>query len=163
MKLYSADERVQYTVGIDPGQNGGLVALADNCAIFESMVLPKEDDLELIAKWCQRNAVEVWLEDVQPDHGWGLKGAWTFGQHIGMLKTIFRNCDLRLINPRTWQAAVWRKDVIGSSKDKSLETAMHIWSKMDWRATERSRIPHDGIVDAALIAYYGVNHGMVSK
>ena len=60
-----------------------------------------------------------------------------------------------LVAPRSWQSVMLR-DVSGSdTKQRALIAAQRLFPGFDFRASERSRKAHDGIVDAALIAEYG--------
>jgi hypothetical protein len=64
--------------------------------------------------------------------------------------------------PRTpVTAAKWQKSlgVYGGTKKAAIDLAAQIWPKETWLATKRSRVPHDGLVDAALIAYWHLDQG----
>jgi hypothetical protein len=43
----------------------------------------------------------------------------------------------------------------GETKPRALEVASRTWPEEDWLATPRSSKPHEGLIDAALIAEYG--------
>ena len=76
------------------------------------------------------------------------RGLWE-----GMLAGL--GIPYELVSPRSWQSAMLR-DVQGSdTKQRALIAAQRLFPGHDFRATERSRKAHDGIVDAALIAEYG--------
>ena len=59
------------------------------------------------------------------------------------------------VHPRIWQKVAWegvsRK---GDTKHTSLVAIRRLYPHMKFIATPRSKKPHDGIVDAVLIAYY---------
>lgn len=144
----------QFFLGIDPGASGAIVILSEDGGIYESLLMPDMSQLKDLGEWASDLKVFVTIEDVQPDRGWHIKSAWTFAKHIGVLHHIFPNALLVL--PRVWQKALWNPSGEKNPKKRSLEAAKIYWPKMDWLASKRSRIPHDGLVDAALIARYGL-------
>lgn len=51
-------------------------------------------------------------------------------------------------------ADVLEEEFNENTKDIALRVALRIWPDHNWIATKRSRVPHDGMIDAALIAEY---------
>lgn len=43
----------------------------------------------------------------------------------------------------------------GDTKPRALAKALQLWPGETFLASERCRVPHDGMIDAALIAEYG--------
>jgi hypothetical protein len=59
-----------------------------------------------------------------------------------------------------WQRVFWTKPKMPEgmkfdTKAAALNQANQLWPDNDWTATKRSRKPHDGMIDAALIAEAG--------
>ena len=54
-----------------------------------------------------------------------------------------------------WHPAILGKVPRGKTKEYAKAKAAEIWPTEKWLASERSSIPHDGMIDAALIAEYG--------
>lgn len=54
-----------------------------------------------------------------------------------------------------WHPAVIGKIPQGKSKEYALAKARELWPDESWLATDRSTTPHNGMIDAALIAEYG--------
>ncbi len=54
-----------------------------------------------------------------------------------------------------WQPVMLGKVPRGETKSRALAKARELWPDEIWKASARSTVPHDGIVDAALIAEYG--------
>lgn len=46
------------------------------------------------------------------------------------------------------------------TKVEALAFARKTWPDENWLASARCSVPHDGIVDAACIAYFGLKHGL---
>ena len=42
----------------------------------------------------------------------------------------------------------------GMTKVAALAAANKLWPQQKWIATNKSKVPHDGMIDAALIAHY---------
>jgi hypothetical protein len=65
--------------------------------------------------------------------------------------------DINFVPPQAWTGALHKKApmTFANPKESSLYVARQLWPDQNFLATERSRVPHDGVVDAALIAYYG--------
>ena len=66
-----------------------------------------------------------------------------------------------LIAPQTWQAEMLR-DVSHAkdTKQAALVVAKRLWPNRTWLATERSRKPHKGLIDAALIGAFAIRRGL---
>ena len=58
------------------------------------------------------------------------------------------------IPPQRWQKAMMPSCKKGETKSAALARAKQLWPRETWLASAASRVPHDGIVDAALIAEY---------
>lgn len=78
------------------------------------------------------------------------------------------------IHARTWQQEMFEGERVATdcplddvlegefqedTKDVALKVAKRLWPKHNWLATKRSRKPHDGMIDAALIAEYARRTG----
>jgi hypothetical protein len=142
----------EYFVGIDPGKSGGVVILTGAGAIFEAWPMPELDELKLLSEWIVTNKAFVAIEDVQPDRGWQIKSAWTFAKHVGQLHLLFPKA--KLVSPKTWQAKMTKGYPSKDPKERALMAASVRWKAMTWLATTRCKNPHDGMIDAALIAEY---------
>jgi hypothetical protein len=56
---------------------------------------------------------------------------------------------------KEWQDVMLGKKLAkGMTKVAALKKANELWPKEKWLASNRSKISHDGIVDAALISQY---------
>ena len=97
------------------------------------------------------------IEQVHSVFGSSAKSNFTFGYVCGQLDAILKcnNIPHSKVPPKTWQKEMWvgvpKQD---DNKATSLLAATHIFPGVDFRATERSKKAHDGIVDAFLIAEY---------
>lgn len=145
-------------VGIDPGKNGAIVVLNEDGSIQDAMVMPDIAILKALGHWstATKNEVMVVIEDVQPNPSWSNQSIWTFAKHVGQLHLLFPKH--RLVAPRTWQASLWLPGLKVAAKSRSLLAAQQRCPTASWKATPRCKKPHDGLVDAFLIAEYGRTH-----
>lgn len=141
--------------GIDPGIHGGI-AIIDSCGQVEEVnllqnVVPKTWLLE-------RKIKLVYIEQCQSFPGQGIASAFNYGREYGYLLGTLAGSGVltRLVRPGEWTKKIHKIYVSqGEAKDKSLLVAKHIWPETSFLATARSKKPHDGLIDAALIAYFG--------
>lgn len=141
--------------GIDPGKSGAIVLLKDG-QIYQkhllSQVIPR---IHL-----QTFGVKiVWVEKAQVMGRESARAMFNYGQAYGYMLGTLNGCgfDINFVPPAVWTKLLHKKSAttFDNLKTTSLYVARQIWPTEDWRASERCRVPHDGIVDAALIAYYG--------
>lgn len=158
-----------FIIGVDPGRKGALVAIdAANAEIAAKMVMPFDDDGDLDlykinAFLSAHLPLKVFIEKSQAMPGNGATSMYNYGFHNGQLVTLcrLRTSMLFEVRPSTWCKGLgWDKVWDGTreleGKEKSASIAqMLIWPGESFIASPRSKKPHDGMVDAALIAYYG--------
>lgn len=131
--------------------------------------------------------VECYIEDVHALFGSSASGTFEFGHatgsFFGMLQTLLgHKLTVCLIQPKEWQKVAWKTTPIvegepvmdhSTGKQKvnkngdlrfkidtkatSLAAANALFPGVSWLASSRCKSPHDGIVDAALIAYAAHN------
>lgn len=154
-------------VGIDNGLDGGI-------AMFPSgQVLPMPtvklgkgrvvdvEFLDGLAKVWRADGATVCVEQATK-HSAGklaLCSTWfTYGQIIAVLK-INRVPYHEVTVPRTWQKEFWTVPKMAEghkfdTKAAALVTVKKLFPDINLLASERCSVPHDGIVDAILIAEY---------
>ena len=173
-------------LGIDPGLDGGLIVLGYDNEVIDKLVMPlikpikkkaskklttkkiktkkkarREYDLEalndFIFKYKEKIDFAV-LEKVWARQGEGVSSSFTFGKGYGLLLGILSAYRIKFIltTPKTWQG----KNITGEKdpKKRSLSKKLELYPEVDLRATERSKKQHPGLVDAILIANYGLTN-----
>lgn len=143
----------EYFCGIDPGKLGAYCILDEKGGIFDMQPMPSMSELQAIADWGKKPEINltVIIEDVTPNPNWAMNSCWAFAQHVGQLHLIFPNA--KRVYPRTWQAAMWQPGLRGDAKAKSLRS-VKFYVTADAFIGPRKRVPHDGMIDAYLIARY---------
>lgn len=158
-------------MGIDPGLSGGLVLLHDSryIELMAAMPLNKEGEIDitklnlLLGGLSERDAIII--EDVHSIFGASAKSNFMFGKVCGIIQALANTTPaaVHLIPPKAWQKKVWeasdivlkngKKDTKKTSLVAATRLATRLDPAVDFRKSTRSKIPHDGIVDAYLIAY----------
>lgn len=65
-----------------------------------------------------------------------------------------KNIRWERVTPQAWQKVMIPGCAKGDTKPAALRAAKLLWPDESWLATSRSKVPHDGLVDAALLALY---------
>jgi len=161
------DLRALKIVGIDNGVTGGLAALGgDLLELLPMPILKARKGNEIDAA-----TVDAWLMKIGPrlvviEEPGGSKSATAARSMAGSFHTLRTICALRKIpydriTPQAWQKVMLPGCKPGDTKRRALEVARRLWPTCDWRATPRCTTPHDGLIDAALIAEWARRGGLI--
>ena len=147
-----------YFLGIDPGKTGGLCIIDLTGNICNAMPMPingKELDIARVLGFIKTQNTEnmiAAIERVSAMPGQGVSSMFTFGFGVGTLHGIIRTLGIPLYNP-TPQA--WQKvsgGLNGGNKAVTASWACRMYPNHDFRASERCKNVHEGIIDAVGIA-----------
>ena len=154
-------------IGIDNGMKGGIVCLDGFEKIILNIPMPvigskkKEYHIkhikDILGQLSQTHKCICFLEKAQPQGNNGPKQAFKTGFGYGVLQGILSTLEIpfQIVAPKVWQKKVFEGL---NTDDKKLASALFCqrkWPKESWKATERCTTIHDGMTDAACIAYYG--------
>lgn len=159
-------------IGIDIGKNGG-VACIDTEGVLHLHRIPligKEVDLTqlflIIKGHIEMHQLShiVAMEDVTSLQGVGAKQNFSFGENKGQIHGLLvgMNASYQKVAPKKWQSVCWEGVTIqkkpggktNDTKATSLIAAKRLFPGETFLASGRSSVPHDGLIDAALIAKY---------
>jgi len=157
-------------IGIDTGKHGGIVALNSNNFIIGKWVMPLDIGGEIDLK-----ALDVIFKGFRPsvygetivtieDPGKHAKssqaiGGMRYGFGIVKQACVSNGISFHTTSSRVWQSYYWtNRDDNLTTKDKAYIVAHDLWQNESFLhpGKPRSRKAHDGLVDAALIALYGI-------
>lgn len=161
MKLY---------IGIDPGLDGGVVALNQDGALLSSNIMPtrklakgRRVDAQYLEDLLTAN-FPYFVEDVRTiledpgGHAPSAAGLRSMSMAFATAETILslHATPYMIVHPRKWQAEFWSRTAGKKTDTKAaaLDSARKLWPSQDWAPGRRTK-PHDGLVDAALIAEWG--------
>jgi len=169
-------------IGIDPGADGAIAVLDENGKILYRAGYPKIGNKfdphglnKIIKKTKQKYPDHNFtLELIGIIFGVSKSSMVSLSKNCGQIEGILigNECRHAMVPPKEWQKEMWKnikpirkastkrkKDgtpAIGSvnTKATSLLAAKRLWPTEDFLRTERSTKPHDGIIDALLLAEY---------
>lgn len=153
-------------VGIDNGISGGLCALsAFDGAVLGYRAMPtkqvankSEVDIRALLDWLEpyRKDMVVCIEEPLK-HAKSSQAMRSMSISFGL---IVGACEAKQFSVHRVQVKEWQDVMLGKrlakgmTKVAALATANKLWPQQRWIATNKSRVPHDGMIDAALIAHY---------
>lgn len=152
-------------MGIDPGLNGGIAIISKyDGVIVEPM--PKKDetneiDLEELSRLLKDFSLDIkmaYLEKVHAMPKQGVSSTFKFGKGFGAVEALLiaHKIPYRLITPQAWQKIMHKGESRAQGpKQRSLRVAKRLFPRVNFLKSERSRVDHDGLIDAILIAEYG--------
>lgn len=152
-------------VGIDNGLDGGLCAIAKfDGSVIDKIAMPtkwvckkREVDTVAIKQWLlQLNTPFVLAVEEPLAHAKSSQAvrsmALSFGKIIGMAET--NDYETFRVSVHKWQKIMLGFRAKGTTKQTALIRAEDIAPQESWLKNKRCRKPHDGMVDAFLIARY---------
>lgn len=162
--------------GIDPGLEGGICLLNQDLQVLEFEVMPtigKEINIRRLCDMLQSFYVDhgitlCVLERAGTRPGQSSQSGLKTGRNYGILEGIVsaQNIPYREIAPQTWMKSLAsyhkppganKAQLYKASKQRNVREAQKMFPKVDLLATERSKVPHLGKVDALLLAKFGLS------
>lgn len=155
-------------IGIDNGLSGGLVCLGEKPGeIIDMIPMPtrgkakgNEVDAKAVADWISSISFTDEVTSLLETPGKFAKGVQAISSmwdSYGVLRGILETHGIRhhRITPQAWQKAILIGCKAGDTKPAALARARQLWPEQTWLRSARCSTPHDGLIDAALIAEYG--------
>jgi crossover junction endodeoxyribonuclease RuvC len=141
-------------VGVDPGKKGGIAILrADGTFVSHQ---PMGEAYELAEYLRGKDIIRCYVEKCQAMPSQGVSSMFTYGtgygKILGVLETLQISYDL--VQPQKWQRKMIPGTKRGETKKAALAKARQLFPRESF-ILDSCRVPHDGIVDAVLIAEYG--------
>jgi hypothetical protein len=151
-------------IGIDPGLSGGIAILTKSGDLMLATPMPKTanevsiKDLTALLKSVADHKCLAFVEQAQAMPKNGVVGMFRYGVGFGSVLGCLGALGVSyvLIRPRTWQGMMHKgTDADVHPKKRSLLVAERLFPERNFLASPRCKKPHDGMIDAALIAEYG--------
>ncbi len=152
-------------VGVDNGLDGGLCAISDfDGGVIDKIPMPtmqkskkREVDARKINEWLISLHTPFTLAVEEPlAHAKSSQAvrsmALSFGKIVGMAEV--KGYDLVRVSVHKWQKEILGNIPKGMSKKFAMKIAESMAPEENWLKNKRCRKPHDGMVDAYLIAKY---------
>lgn len=162
-------------IGIDCGLDGGIVTLTGDGIVSKS-VMPtispgkgRKIDLGVLCDkarfWHLTMETESRLHVIVEDPGGHAPSAsglrsMTYSFAVAEMLLVAFAIPYTIVRAQTWQREFWKRPQLANgvefdNKGAALAASRRIWPGEDWTKSERAKNPHDGIVDAALLAEWG--------
>lgn len=152
-------------VGIDNGVSGALAIISEAGMGIVWTPMPtvtarKGREVDVVAVW-------QWLFDEtgqkptdatyiieEPGGSKSVKAAVSMAASFHALRGMLavKRCRMERVTPQRWQRDMIPGRKAGESKARAYEAARRLWPGESWLASSKCRTPHDGAIDAALIA-----------
>jgi hypothetical protein len=157
-------------IGIDNGVSGGICAISDHPQTSVIRMIPMPVSKARKGNEVNIRALHLWITEVtggnlsnavyiieEPGGSKSARAATSMAGSFHAVRGFFEAKFLRWerITPQAWQKKLLPGCKAGDSKPRALELASRTWPEETWLATDKSRKPHSGLYDAALIAEYG--------
>lgn len=147
-------------IGVDPGHKGAWAVISKSETGMFVKAYPWDDtffvsDMQALSHIGE--SIIAAVEKVGAMHGQGVTSTFSFGTSYGFIQGALQSCGIpyQLIPPMKW-----KKDfsLVGKDKKASIEVCRKLFPDLNLLPTERSRVPSDGLAEAALLACYAMRH-----
>lgn len=145
--------------GIDPGNRGAIVLISLSGEALEAVEMP--DSVWAIGDEIDRlKPAFIVVEKAQAMPKNGVVAMFNYGVHFGMIQGAIAalNIPFTLLEPRRWTKAMHVGCTGDSAKERSLMACRRLFPRFNVNRGVKKMRPHDGIVDALLIAEYARRH-----
>ena len=157
---------IQYIIGIDPGFTGGICVIESETRKLHligpiPVIKNKKKKTELDEMKIREVLIpfikpktRIFIEQVNAMPQQGVVSMFRFGTTWGLLRGICVGLGNQpiLVHPIKWKNGL---NLGKKAKKAEYKMAKRFYPSITWIATKRSRKPHEGMIDAALIAAYG--------
>ncbi len=156
-------------VGIDPGKTGALAVINDEGELVSRQPFPLVEGTlepgpvfqmfqEVADCWQFQNSIYAFIEKATAMKGQGVSSTFKFGMNYGFVRMAVAAMGWKheLVHSSRWTKVMHTGvDSKLESKKKSGIAIQRLFPGESFLTTERSKKPHEGVVDAVLIAEYG--------
>ena len=150
--------------GIDPGIKGGICLLNEDGYIPRCEPIPicLDRDMKQVDFWEASSIIEtadiIYIEQLGTYSHDGRVGSVTMGINYGILLGVIKSLEIpfHTVSPRDWQRIMLAGiPKTKNKKGRSIIKAKQLQPDRNWLESNRCRSPHDGMIEAYLIAEYG--------
>lgn len=138
-------------IGVDPGKKGGVAVIdGDDVEVY---AWDDQTFVNVMAATMNKGKCVAAVEKVGAFSGQGVKSMFSFGHSLGYIEGVLAALGIpyQLIPPVAWKRSF---SLIGKDKKASIETCHKLFPDVNLLPTDRSRVPSDGMAEAALICLY---------
>lgn len=174
MSYYPPPPTLPAIIGIDNGVSGALCALCPESGdLIDHRVMPtrehygkNEPDVGAVLRWLSGFDCRVIAIEDPPFHAPSASSLRSMTLCFGLIHGALEAAGFSVarVTVKQWQdAMLGKKRVSGTTKQIALKVASELWPCEKWLPSPRHTTPHDGIIDAALIARYLADYHRIKK
>lgn len=152
-------------LGLDPGLRGAAAIIFDDGSVWyepmPTLSIEKGEILNIPELKCmlqmRKEAIScAFLEKVSAMPGQGVSSTFKFGRTYGAIEAVLSCLEIpyQLVTPQKWTKVLHAGVEGGDPKQRSLIAVTRLFPGISL-TIGKGRKPHDGIVDALMIAEYG--------
>lgn len=164
---------MRYYVGIDCGLNGGIASIDVNGQLKHISIMPtisngkgRKIDLKglatMIESFSKSKKHYTFIVENPGAHAPSASGLRSMTYSFAAIETLLVAYGLKyhVVLSQKWQKAFWNKPKMPkgqkfNTKAAALNVANQIFPDELWLKSDRCTKPHDGMIDATLLAEYG--------
>jgi hypothetical protein len=164
---------LKYYIGIDCGLDGGITMINWKGKLMQTSVMPtvpsgkgRKIDLcglaAMIKEIGRHPEQYTFIVENPGAHAPSAAGLRSMTYSFAAVETLLAAYQLKhhVVLSQKWQKAFWSKPKMPkgqkfNTKAAALNVAKQIFPAETWLKSERCTKPHDGMIDAALLAEYG--------
>ena len=168
---------MKYYIGIDCGLDGGITMINWKGKLMQTSVMPtvpsgkgRKIDLcglaAMIKEIGRHPEKYTFIVENPGAHAPSAAGLRSMTYSFAAVETLLAAYQLKhhVVLSQKWQKAFWSKPKMPkgqkfNTKAAALNAARQIWPEESWLKSDRCSKPHDGLIDAALLAEYGRRKG----
>ena len=164
LRVLRGDDMMNF-IGLDPGLHGGIAIITPQkietypMPLFASQKGLNAYDHFWLKRFFELSTSDSYaiLEQQQAMPKQGVVSMLTIGYGFGTLKQGLVDFAIphEVVRAQVWQKEFGISGRKGNTKAQALQICRDLFPNTNLLATERSKKPHEGIVDAILIAEYG--------
>lgn len=143
-------------IGIDPGAKGAIAVVAGKTLKFWAMPKHDEEVWDIFMSLNKPKIEHIMIEKCQAMPQNGAVSMFNYGSRYGALRgmIIALKKPFTLVRPKGWQKTMFTgSDAKEPPKHRAYSIARKIFPHENF-ILPRCRKPHDGVIDAALIAEF---------
>jgi len=126
-----------------------------------------EVDIPIVKDWIYKltwgNPHDILFIIEEPNNSRTPSIAYSVASSFHSLRGLFeaKGWEWLRVTPQSWQKAILGKVPKGETKKYALDKAKSTWSD-SFTKNARCKVPHEGLIDAALIALYGMGYSSIN-
>lgn len=148
-------------IAIDIGLEGAVCEYSGQISYWTMPIIGNQVDYQNLCDRISKENAHVVFEDLKSLYAVSASSTWSLASQAGAVEMMCVALKLPFtkVAPKDWQKEMFqgippirKSSGKADTKKMALIAAKRLFPNLSFLATEKSRVPHNGIVDAVLIA-----------